>query len=142
MKTTAFVLMLSVLVLSHPARSLWAADSIQPVQAAISATVASASAQNVAPEGLLIEYPEARKFGSSFVWAAAITAKPGDWIRAFVLGDVMVVIHRPSNQATVLQLKNGNPLWSTKVGGRLERIIGASRQKEKILINTEGFMRV
>jgi outer membrane protein assembly factor BamB len=139
MKTTAFAMMLSVLILSSLVRPLSAADTTGPLQATSTATLASVLAPNASP---LIERPEARKLGYFVVWSATIVAKPGDWIRAFVLGDVMVVVHRPSNQATVLELKNGNPLWNAKVGDRLERVIAAARLKEKILINTEGYMRI
>jgi len=141
MKYAAFALLLATLAPAAVFDTALAGETTKAISAAGSASLASASSQN-AGAGLLIEYPEARKLGYGVIWAASVVAEEGDWIRAWVLGDLVVVLQRPTNMVTVLSFKNGNPLWNKKIGSKLERVIAASRTKEHVMVNTEEFMKI
>jgi len=91
---------------------------------------------------LLIEFPEARKLGFTVVWETTLTVPRGGWIRLFVLDDLVVVLQRPANTATILSLKTGNPIWNKQVGGKLDRVISAGRNKKHILINTQDKLKI
>jgi len=87
---------------------------------------------------LLINPLGARKLGYHYQWSTDLAIPPGSRLnQAEVLDDLLVVIESPSNMVSAISLQDGTVRWVRSVASSLDRVYGALRSGDRVLVNSE-----
>ena len=87
--------------------------------------------------GLLIEPGEANKLDYRINWATDLELPQGQQIVAAKrLGDLLVVVERPTNLVSAVSLRNGELLWRRLIGSETEDLMPPARRGDTIVLNS------
>jgi outer membrane protein assembly factor BamB len=87
--------------------------------------------------GMLIEPLDAQAVNYTINWSRTLSIARSQRIAAIELfDDMLVIVERPGCMVAAVSASNGDVLWEVKVATR-ERLFGAIRQGDKILVNSE-----
>lgn len=107
-------------------------------------TSPKSSQDELGPEfttGMPLEPGYANQIGYSTRWLRSLSlAKAQSIYSAEILGDLILVIERPSNVVTAIKLSDGSLAWKAIVGSRFENLFGAVATDEHVFVNTANRM--
>lgn len=93
------------------------------------------------PLGFLIEPEPAAEVGYRLGWASPIKLLEGQEITSVtVLDDMVIVVEDPVNMITALSAKDGELLWKTTLGSRLETLFAPSRDGRELYFHSASRM--
>ena len=87
--------------------------------------------------GLALEPGYARDLGYSSRWARSVVLGEGQSVHAAVpLGDLLVIVERPTNVVTALNISDGSLAWKKVLGDPLERLYTPVGDEDFIYVNS------
>jgi outer membrane protein assembly factor BamB len=87
--------------------------------------------------GNLIEPGHALQLDYDTRWVRSLSLGPGQQVHAAVpVGDLLIVLEKPQNFVTALNLSDGQTQWKRVLGRGLERLLSASGDDDNIYVTT------
>lgn len=99
--------------------------------------------RNAADSKPLVSVSGAESIGYATLWTSNLSVPKANRISHVVaVEDMVLVTETPSNFVTAMALTDGRVLWSQPVGGKWDRVLGASRSGKQVVVSTETDMYI